>query len=868
MHELYALLCYILPDVFTNASLFEAGYSEVRGGREVDGKVLQAARIMLESLMIRRIKAEVETTLLPKLEYKVYVPLAPLQRRWYQHVLSKDSGLKEILTTNQLMAKLSQLQKVCNHPKQVLIGLDRRRAEAAAKLRAAEGSDYAHLQVRKQMGLIETIGGIAMEAELRDLSGETLVAGSGKLALLDRLLLRLRTSGSRVLLFSQFTETLDVLEEYCNYRFGRVNEAYLRLDGTTNRISRELDMRTFNAAGSSVFVYLISTKAGGMGINLATADTVVLYDSCWNPQVDLQAQDRAHRIGQKKQVRIFRMVTEGTAEERIIARAEQKMVLDAMVVKKQSEEVQQQLAQGLQGGTVHLQDVEIADNGTCAAPADGGDDGELADAGMNVKDLLGMLSYGASEMFKSQDGAGHEQQMTVAALDRRVGKILGDADNTTGAETALQEEVACAPHAPAEADVEKEIARLRVEGHRTIFDDAAAMVAAAEGGPNFPGGTQAVAMAEGSEHAAAAPSAPGGFERQAGDGLDEERNGRGAGSRMGKRQIVAPKRYNPPSILKQVGKRRKLQHDDACYNCTDGGDLLECGVCPRVYHLECAGLKAVPKGIWRCPWHECWGCARNKSSVGGMLFQCVSCPLAHCFDCCPEEYLKKNEPFTAYKANLEYRGYSTKTSMLFKCTDCAAAKVQAPFASHTHLSGVPTVDRFFPTTESKKAEAVEVIDVVSDEDASEDELAPGSQVEVYWRLDRAWYSGEVGNTGDDGLTEVTYDDGEVERLDMTTEKYRAVLPAKEGGARDRDTAGEARSRGAGGSGVPDAEYVTMAFKKKRKADPSVKFHCLECNGVFLPTPSGGMRKHKSRRPEGGHCPGSDGGSKIRQIQAN
>jgi SNF2 family DNA or RNA helicase len=87
---------------------------------------------------------------------------------------------------------------------------------------------------------------------------------------------------------SQWTQTLDILEEYMQFRWGKPGEAYLRLDGSTNRITREMDVRTFNADGSKAFVYLISTKAGGQGINLATADTVVLYDSCWNPQVDLQ----------------------------------------------------------------------------------------------------------------------------------------------------------------------------------------------------------------------------------------------------------------------------------------------------------------------------------------------------------------------------------------------------------------------------------------------------------------------------------------------------------------------------------------------------------------------------------------------------
>jgi SWI/SNF-related matrix-associated actin-dependent regulator of chromatin subfamily A member 5 len=195
----------------------------------------------------------------------------------------------------------------------------------------------------------------------------------------------------------RYTITLDVLSEYCSWRFGPEGRGFMRLDGQTNRIKREMDVRAFNTPGSTVPLYLISTRAGGQGarafpsvamrcmlteidrchtcscheidagnargqgINLASADVVVLYDTCWNPQVDLQvsavhrrfstvkqalggvsgcdwcagwggdcaqAQDRAHRIGQKKQVKVFRLIAESTLEERVLGRARQKLVLD------------------------------------------------------------------------------------------------------------------------------------------------------------------------------------------------------------------------------------------------------------------------------------------------------------------------------------------------------------------------------------------------------------------------------------------------------------------------------------------------------------------------------------------------------------
>ena len=111
-------------------------------------------------------------------------------------------------------------------------------------------------------------------------------------------------------------------------------ESYCRIDGSTKTEDRDRQMDEFNMPNSPHFIFMLSTRAGGLGINLATADIVILYDSDWNPQVDLQAMDRAHRIGQKKRVRVFRFITEGTVEEKIIERADRKLYLDAAVIQQ------------------------------------------------------------------------------------------------------------------------------------------------------------------------------------------------------------------------------------------------------------------------------------------------------------------------------------------------------------------------------------------------------------------------------------------------------------------------------------------------------------------------------------------------------
>lgn len=106
------------------------------------------------------------------------------------------------------------------------------------------------------------------------------------------------------------------------------------IDGGTDGDTRDQNIADFNKPGSSKFIFMLSTRAGGLGINLATADVVILFDSDWNPQMDLQAMDRAHRIGQKKPVKVFRFITESTVEERIIERATRKLKLDALVIQQ------------------------------------------------------------------------------------------------------------------------------------------------------------------------------------------------------------------------------------------------------------------------------------------------------------------------------------------------------------------------------------------------------------------------------------------------------------------------------------------------------------------------------------------------------
>lgn len=291
LHELWALLNFLLPDIFTDSEDFDSWFNvDEEKGQE---NVIKKLHTVLRPFLLRRLKADVEHSLPPKIETKLYVGLSEMQREWYMRVLHRDAAHLNAIGGSdrvRLLNILMQLRKVCNHP-YLFEG-------------AEPGPPY--------------------------IEGSHLWENCGKLTLLHRLLPRLKAQQSRVLIFCQMTSMMDILEDYMRYN----SHDYCRLDGSTKGEDRDYMMEEFNEPTSTKFCFLLSTRAGGLGINLATADIVILFDSDWNPQVDLQAMDRAHRIGQKKLVRVFRFITDGTVEEKIVERAERKLYLDAAIIQQ------------------------------------------------------------------------------------------------------------------------------------------------------------------------------------------------------------------------------------------------------------------------------------------------------------------------------------------------------------------------------------------------------------------------------------------------------------------------------------------------------------------------------------------------------
>uniref|UniRef100_A0A8D9BFX2 ATP-dependent helicase brm n=1 Tax=Cacopsylla melanoneura TaxID=428564 RepID=A0A8D9BFX2_9HEMI len=307
--ELWALLNFLLPSIFKSCSTFEQWFNapfattgeKVELNEEETILIIRRLHKVLRPFLLRRLKKEVESQLPDKVEYIVKCEMSGLQKVLYKHMHTKgilltdgsEKGKQGKGGAKTLMNTIVQLRKLCNHP-------------------------FMFQNIEEKFG--DHVGG--------SISGMDLYRVSGKFEMLDRVLPKLKNSGHRVLMFCQMTALMNILEDYFSYR----GYNYMRLDGGTKAEDRGDLLKKFNAPDSEYFIFVLSTRAGGLGLNLQTADTVIIFDSDWNPHQDLQAQDRAHRIGQKNEVRVLRLMTVNSVEERILAAARYKLNMDEKVI--------------------------------------------------------------------------------------------------------------------------------------------------------------------------------------------------------------------------------------------------------------------------------------------------------------------------------------------------------------------------------------------------------------------------------------------------------------------------------------------------------------------------------------------------------
>lgn len=271
--ELWALLHFANPRTFSDREKFLEKFGDMK-----DAKQVNELHSLLKPYLLRRVKEDVEKSLPRKEETILEVSLTPIQKKYYKAIYERNTSFlfKGAKPNNapSLMNVMMELRKCCNHPYLVKGAEDRILNEAAEKLKGRKDEK-----------------GNDMPVDYATLFGEQLVKSSGKMVLMEKLLQKLFAGGHKVLVFSQMVRVLDLLEELLKLKKYR----YERLDGTTTSSSRLHAVERFKRKACQRFVMLLSTRAGGLGLNLTAADCVVIYDSDWNPQNDLQAMARAHR---------------------------------------------------------------------------------------------------------------------------------------------------------------------------------------------------------------------------------------------------------------------------------------------------------------------------------------------------------------------------------------------------------------------------------------------------------------------------------------------------------------------------------------------------------------------------------------------
>jgi len=339
--ELWALLNFLLPKIFNSVKSFDewfnspfatqVGEEKILLNEEEQLLIIRRLHKVLRPFLLRRLKKDVEHELPDKVELVIKCRMSALQRHLYEKMRQKGilftsdgkHGVKGLNNT------VMQLRKIVNHP-------------------------FVFEEVENS---INPSG----------LTNDLIYRTSGKFELLDRILPKFLKTQHRVLIFFQMTAIMNIMEDFLMYRGYR----HLRLDGSTKSEERSDLLKKFNAENSPYMIFLLSTRAGGLGLNLQTADTVIIFDSDWNPHQDLQAQDRAHRIGQTKEVRILRLITADSIEEKILARAQYKLDIDGKVIqagkfdnKSTAQEREALLRQLIESSSGEANDVQNEENMT------------------------------------------------------------------------------------------------------------------------------------------------------------------------------------------------------------------------------------------------------------------------------------------------------------------------------------------------------------------------------------------------------------------------------------------------------------------------------------------------------------------------
>ncbi|GAA5924215.1 hypothetical protein JCM10213_004524 [Rhodosporidiobolus nylandii] len=702
--ELWALLHFLFPAVFTPATLkpFKDSFNLSVGS--YDQAFIAKSRKLLEVIMLRRTKEGVsgQLSVPPREELTLYVPLAPLQSFWYQRLLSRADtvtlaevfGSTASLDEAQLKLAKEQVEKAQGKNKGPAVArLVRLEKELAARKKSmsaragAEGNAVAGsskegspsdegegdrlamgnakfameageseqggnqwqklqnllIQLRKCCNHPFTLPG--SEPEPFEIN-EGIVAASGKLVLLDKLLKEILPKGEKILIFSGSTKMLDILEDFMSLR----EYKYSRLDGSTSRPRRALDIRLFQQSNSDIPIFLISTRAGGLGINLTAATNVVLYDQDWNPQTDVQAVARAHRIQQTKKVKVYRFVTQDSVEDQMLSRIRKKLYLSAKIMDS--------MRNATEGGTDATNELDQ----TADEEAPKMSRGELAAI---LRGGTGALAARwETEGGGSTDAFTAFRAATFSDICERGRKR--DENKDVAIKLDLGEEVS-----------EEELERRRKEeeeAERLLLEGREAVQSRKFGGKLYTASNADIRKEWEETVALEAREKTTRTVMVGGHAVLKETIGN---EQWGAVKTITSDPKMAEKLASPKRTKRKFEHEDYCHNCKDGGELFTCVGCPRVWHAgECCGrsakeLKQTPM-FW-CPQHNCHGCGRNTQEAGGMLFRCQLCPSAFCEDCFSEQGDDEVEAVGDVLPEFLLLDYGKRQQAYFiRCTDCVA----------------------------------------------------------------------------------------------------------------------------------------------------------------------------------------------------
>eukprot|EP01083_Nonionella_stella_P269873 913444_1 len=699
VEELWTLLNFLEPQIFQSYGMFAERYGDLKSSDQV--RRLQSE---LTPYILRRLKENVEKAIPPKQETIIDIELTTLQKQYYRAIYERN---RDFLTKGcdkgnlpQLMNIEIQLRKCCNHPFMIAGVEDKEVPESCT------WNEYFRITI----------------------------ASSGKLVFLDKLMHRLKEEGHKVLIFSQMQKVLDILAGYMKWKHFK----FERIDGCVTGTDRQTAIDRFNHPDSDHLAFLLTTRAGGVGLNLTAADTVILYDSDWNPQQDLQAQARCHRIGQQNPVMVYRLVTKNTYESEMFKRASMKLGLDRAILSQIDKENdmsnvpekdKKDLDRMLRHGAYALvNEDESASKKFCETDLDellktnahvveheskpsGGFGGitftkmnfESADADssidVNAKDFWDKVLVKNKQHFQSKDEA---NKLLVKLQDSAEDMTTRQKnDFFKDMKTLIQSRIS-EKQAGKEFDMEPTVALLTVfqtaekfsEAHReqakkwinTLEKRVRRQTVRAPIISSFRSTARAQATRTLTQKRARMHAHD--DEAYSGDdaGDESEYDGRMEDDELDAEDIRMAKKRSLAD--------RSSGHTELCVTCLRGGKLLLCdGPCQGSYHMKCEGLQEMPKSsVWKCEnckkrTHKCFLCREvaDKTKKGMAFTKCQSKTCGRVYHVQCSAKIRKEDPF--------YKKHKKFLCPLHHCSKCHKANelplivcMLCPTAFHTRCT--------------------------------------------------------------------------------------------------------------------------------------------------------------------------------------